>query len=58
MARSLSWLEHVTDDPIPQGVIEKFPFWPVLRKQTTFSGLERYDETKPDPLNYLTYTSL
>ena len=58
MARSPSGLEQVTDDPIPQGVIEKFPFWPVLRKQTAFSGLERCDETKPDPLNYLTYASL
>ncbi len=48
----------VTDEPVTEGTVEAFQFWPVLRKQRTFSGLHFADPTRPEPLNYFTYEVL
>lgn len=49
---------EITKAPVTEGVVEAFPYWPILLKQRTFSGLQFYDATKPDPLNYLNYEVL
>ena len=49
---------EITDEAMTSGRVERLPFWPILRAQGTFSGLDRFDPAKPDPLNYLTYREL
>ncbi len=49
---------EVTEEGVTGGRVEAFPFWPALRKQITFSGLQFSDPSKTDPLNYLTYKAL
>jgi hypothetical protein len=49
---------EVTDEPVTEGAVEAFPFWPTLKEQITFSGLHFADPKRPDPLNYETYRLL
>lgn len=48
----------VTDEPVTDGKVEAFPFWPKLKQQVTFSGLQMFDPKRPDPLNYMNYDAL
>lgn len=49
---------EVTRDRVTRGAVERFQFWPILRKQRTFSGLQFFDSELPDPLNYLNFDVL
>jgi hypothetical protein len=49
---------EITDEAVTEGVMQSMGFWPVLRGQTTFSGLNRFDPNMPEPINYLTYKTL
>ena len=49
---------EITDEKVTEGVVESLPFWPVLKKQGTFSGLQEFDKARPEPLNYLTFKTL
>ena len=49
---------EITGADVTEGRVEAFAFWPILREQITFSGLQFYDPTKPEPLNYLTWKVL
>ena len=48
----------VTEEPVTEGRVEAFSFWPTLKKQITFSGLQMFDPKQPDPLNYMNYDVL
>ncbi len=49
---------EITDDAVTEGRVEDLPFWLELLEQGTFSGLDRFSEAYPDPINYLTYKAL
>lgn len=46
---------EISDEGVTKGTIAEFAFWEELKDQVTFSGLDRYDNANPEPLNYLTY---
>ena len=45
---------QMTEEPVTEEIIEDFPFWPMLKKQVSLSGLRAYDANFPNPINYLT----
>jgi hypothetical protein len=49
---------EITDERVTKGRVEQFAFWKALEEQVTFSGLDRYDEAKPSPINYLTFRAI
>jgi hypothetical protein len=49
---------EIMDEAVIGGAVQSMEFWPVLRSQVTFSGLDRFDANMSEPLNYLTYKTL
>jgi hypothetical protein len=45
---------EATDEKVTDGFVTTFGFFSQLEKQVTLSGLQRYDASKPDEVNYLT----
>ena len=46
---------EITYEAVTEGRVEQLPFWPILLKQTTLSGLTAFDKSRPDPINYLNF---
>jgi hypothetical protein len=49
---------EITRAEVTEGRMEQFPFWPKLISQVTFSSLHFFDQSRPDPLNYLTIKTM
>ncbi len=46
---------EITDEVMTDGEIINLPFWQKLEQQRTLSGLTKFDKSRSDPINYLTY---